>query len=270
MSERAGDAPGDEERRGIRSVEVAMRLLDVLAMATQGLPLKTLSARAGMAPSKAHRYLASFMRGGLVRQDAATGHYDLGELALRLGLAAIARNDAIERAAHSLHELANETGVTAALYVLAAQGPTMVRWQRVHVPFVAAVSLGSVVPLTTSATGRAMLAFLPDAVTAPLLRREREQAPDRALGDDMLRPILAEVRACGIASADSTYIPGLSAVSAPVLDWQNECICALTLLAPGKALTETDHPARHALGRHARDLSRSNGATQLPGACDKA
>ena len=250
----------EEERRGIRSVEVAMRLLDVLASADSGLPLKTLSSRAGMAPSKAHRYLASFIRGGLVRQDPASGHYDLGDLALRLGLAAIARNDAIERAAEKLHTLMVESGFTAALYVWAEQGPTMVRWQRMNVPFVAAVSLGSIAPLSTSATGRAMLAHLPTAVTAPLLARERELAPDRALSDTALDSILKEVRATGLASADSTYIPGLSAVSAAVLDWQNECVCALTLLGPDGALARAKHPARDILLQVTGELSRSNGA----------
>ena len=50
------------------------------------MTLKELALRAGMAASKAHFYLVSFKRVGLVAQDEVTGHYALGRYALDLGL----------------------------------------------------------------------------------------------------------------------------------------------------------------------------------------
>ena len=39
-----------------------------------------------MSAAKAHRYLVSFQRLGLVTQDSRTARYDLGPAALKLGL----------------------------------------------------------------------------------------------------------------------------------------------------------------------------------------
>jgi DNA-binding IclR family transcriptional regulator len=49
--------------------------------------LRDLAADTGMSAAKAHRYLVSYQRLGLVLQDAGTTRYDLGPAALNLGLA---------------------------------------------------------------------------------------------------------------------------------------------------------------------------------------
>ena len=78
-----------ELRKGVQSVEQGTRLLEALIRSKRALPLRLLAQMADMSPSTAHRYLASFIRVDLIVQDPATGHYDLGTLALRLGLAAL-------------------------------------------------------------------------------------------------------------------------------------------------------------------------------------
>jgi hypothetical protein len=71
-------------RKGVKSVETGLALLVALAEAPSLLSLKALSATAQLPPGKAHRYLATFARAGLITQDAQSGLYDLGPLALRL------------------------------------------------------------------------------------------------------------------------------------------------------------------------------------------
>ena len=85
-------------RAGIQSVEVGFALLDVLARAVGPLMLRDLAAAASMSAAKAHRYLVSFQRLGLVVRDASTTYYDLGPSALNLGLASLSRLDAVKLA----------------------------------------------------------------------------------------------------------------------------------------------------------------------------
>ena len=106
----------------------ARTLLQALAKASRPQMLRDLAAAAGMPPAKAHRYLVSFVRMGLVSQAAETGLYDLGAFALDLGLSALARLDPVAIAATALTELVTEIGQTVALAVWANQGPTIVRW----------------------------------------------------------------------------------------------------------------------------------------------
>lgn len=234
---------------GIQSLDAALHLLATLAAGSTAMTLTELARAAGMPVTKAHRYLASFAAAGLVEQRGRSGRYDLGPAALAIGLAAISRNDHVNRTAEALPGLASDSGLTALLSVWGDRGPTVVRWQRAASFVITTLGLGSTLPLIDSATGRVCVAFLPEAVTGDLLRRELAAARRRAA-----MPTAAEVaamidgvRADGHASVDGRFIPGLAAISAPVLDWQGEAACVVTLIGTDAAITAPDGPALQAL-----------------------
>src|SRR6188472_404911 len=103
-----------EERssRGIQSVEVGGQLLRALAHHGRPMALKDLAREAGMAPAKAHPYLVSFGKLGLIAQDAASGRYGLGPLAMELGLISLQQFDPLRLATPLLPALAVQVGHT--------------------------------------------------------------------------------------------------------------------------------------------------------------
>jgi hypothetical protein len=115
-------------RAGIQSVEVGFALLEALSQASGALMLRDLASAARMSAAKAHRYLVSFQRMGLVMQDPVSTRYDLGPAALRLGLATLSRIDAVKLARDRVPALLAETGHTLAIAVWGNHGPTMVHW----------------------------------------------------------------------------------------------------------------------------------------------
>ena len=82
-------------QRGIQSIEVGGALLRALAHHGRALPLKELAAIAGMSPAKAHPYLVSFGKLGLIEQEADSGRYGLGPLAMQLGLISLQQSDPV-------------------------------------------------------------------------------------------------------------------------------------------------------------------------------
>src|SRR5690349_12864168 len=104
--------PAARAQRGIQSVEVGGRLLVALANAGRPMALKDLAEAASMSPAKAHPYLVSFGKLGLVAQDGASGRYGLGALALQLGLISLHQFDPVRLATPRLRELALELGHT--------------------------------------------------------------------------------------------------------------------------------------------------------------
>ena len=247
------------KRRGIQSIDTGIRLLEVMEKAEGPLALKDLAARADLDPSSAHRYLASFVRCGLVRQEADT-RYDFGPLALHVGLAALRRLDPVQITERALPQLVAETAYTALLTVWSNRGPTVVHWQRSRNPFVTNLGLGSVLPITRSATGAVLVAFLPEAVTADAIAAEarREQVDRQAFARAVER-----ARKTRLASVDNSVIPGLAAVSAPVLQWNGEAAAAVTLLGPDHELAKLTHPAALALRKFCDGLSKDFGATDI-------
>jgi DNA-binding IclR family transcriptional regulator len=106
---------------------VGGRLLLALAGSGRPMALKDLAQAAGMTPAKAHPYLVSFGKLGLVAQDGGSGRYGLGPLAMQLGLISLQQYDPVRLATARLPELARQLGHMVAIAVWGNQGPTIVR-----------------------------------------------------------------------------------------------------------------------------------------------
>lgn len=261
--------PKSSERSGIQSVEVGFALLRVLAQSGQALMLRDLAANAGMSPAKAHRYLVSYQRLGLVAQDSASTRYDLGPAALQLGLAALARVDAVRMARERVPQLLEQIGHTVALAVWGNQGPTLIHWEESENALTVNLRLGDVMPLLTSATGRCFAAFnqrgtnravmsaLLDQELAKLKSLRRTDAPTSKAA---LRQMLDQTRQLGYGSVLNTLLPGIAGVCAPVFDADGHL--ALGIVALGTATTfdiRQEGPVVQALLHTARQLSADLG-----------
>src|SRR5580658_3163830 len=135
-----------KSQQGVQSVEVGMRLFKALAAASDPLMLKDLAAAARMPPAKAHRYLVSLNRAGLVEPNSTAGLYDLGPFAVELGLSALGRLSPVATAEPFLEELRQAIGQTVAVAAWGSQGPVIVRWLGVDTPVVATLRVGSIMP----------------------------------------------------------------------------------------------------------------------------
>src|SRR6185295_14278676 len=102
-----------------------------------------------------------------------------------------------------------------------------------------------------------LVAFLPETLTADAIAAEarREEIDRQALARAVER-----ARKARLASVDNTVIPGLAAVSSPVLQWNGEAACAVTLIGPDHELAKLTHPAALALRKFCDRLSKDFGA----------
>jgi DNA-binding IclR family transcriptional regulator len=248
-------------RAGIQSIEVGGRLLRALAESPTALPLKELAGRAGMSMSKAHRYLVSLGRVELVVQHGATGRYDLGALAIALGLAAMGRIDAVRLGLEALPDLRDRTGDTAVLAIWGDRGPTVIRIEEPTRPVSMNVRVGTVLPVANSAIGQMFAAHLPRSVTDPLAAAEgggTAKAGRRAprLSDRAL----AEVRTRGLSRSIAVYFPGVNAMAAPVLDFQDRIVAVMGVVGHAAQFDAAwDGAAARALRQAAAGVSRRLG-----------
>jgi DNA-binding IclR family transcriptional regulator len=219
-----------DQRKGIQSVEHGTKLLESLIESRQALPLKTLAASAGMSPSMAHRYLTSFIRADLVRQDPVSGFYDLGAFALRLGIAALNRTDLIQIADDEFKDLVRRVDIDGHLSVWGDYGVTIVRIHNRHVPILSNLRLGAVLPLYDSAAGRIFLAYQGEATVQPVLKSELERSERQPSKKD-IAAIISDVRACGYAWIDGQVFHGVRAVAAPIFDPQGDLRAAMSLVS---------------------------------------
>lgn len=257
------------ERQGIQSIEVGFRLLRALAETNRSMMLRDIAAFAGMPAAKAHRYLVSFMRIGLVEQDAASGRYDLGAYALQLGLAGLGRLDPVRLAGPILEELCEKIHETVALAVWGNHGATIVRIVDAGGPIRITLRAGTVLPLTKSATGRAFAAFFRSPYLRKMLDEElREVAESSKVAVTTVRrqleKTLTEIREQSLSRATASLTPGINGFSAPVYDHTGSMIAAITSLgAVGEFNVEWDSPVAKAMREAAAALSERLGYGSL-------
>lgn len=271
----AAEADDEPQRAGIQSVEVGFELLNALSEAPGALMLRDLAAAAGMSAAKAHRYLVSFQRMGLVVQDPVSTRYDLGPAALRLGLASLSRIDAVKLARERMDLLIAETGHTLAIAVWGNQGPTMVHWIEAPQTVPVTLRLGDVMPLLTSATGRCFAAFMGsegrDAQRiGPMVRDEltrlkklpRSGSPLTDVPHNLqeVQALLDETRRHGLARVVHSLLPGVGGFCAPVFDAQGRLALGLVVLGSVATLdTEWSGAPARAVLQSARQLSADLG-----------
>jgi DNA-binding IclR family transcriptional regulator len=254
-----------KERAGIQSVEVGFALLDALGKASGPLMLRDLAAAAGMSAAKAHRYLVSFQRLQLVAQDPQTTRYDLGPAALKLGLASLARLDAVKLARQRATTLMERIGHTLALAVWGNHGPTIVHWEESPSAVTVNLRLGDVMPLLSSATGRCFAAYAPKDAIAPLLRDELARAQKQGRADvpvsmAQVRAMLDDVRSRGAARVVDVLLPGIVGFCVPVFDADGHMALGIVAMGPTGAFDAEWDGAVHApLAQAALQLSRDLG-----------
>src|SRR5256885_447153 len=113
--------------QGDWSSDVCSSDLKALARTGRRMALKDLAREAGMTAAKAHPYLVSFCKLGLMEQDRASGHYGLGPLAIQMGLISLQQADPVRLAIAELPALAQEVGSTVSIAMWSGQGPTIIR-----------------------------------------------------------------------------------------------------------------------------------------------
>jgi DNA-binding IclR family transcriptional regulator len=254
-----------DTRQGIQSIEVGARLLQVLADAPRALSLKDLAERSAMSAAKAHRYLVSFARIGLVEQDAESARYDLGPFALTMGLTRLNRLDALALVRPMVRELGDALEQTVAVAVWGNHGATIVQWQESSHPVSVNLRAGAVLPLLASSTGRCFAAFLPGPMTATLLDAElraarRSDDPRLPRSREDYEAILAEVREHGVARAQGTLLLGVHSFTVPVFDASGQMVLGLIALGhSGSFDSAWSSPILAALRERAAALTRRLG-----------
>lgn len=236
-TEEGGD---DNAQPGIQSVEIGMRLLSALVELTANAPppmLKTLAAAAGMAPAKAHRYLVSLLRTGLVEREPSTGRLRMGPMARHIGLSALRSLDPVKIGAAQLPQVCADLGQSVALAIWAYHGPTIIAVEDMRQPITVSTRVGEVMPLRNSATGRVFGAWMPRAMTQRLLEQELvAAAAGNAAKTSKLAAqaerVFAETRKAGIGRTEGGLNPAINAVSAPIFDFHGGFVAALSALGP--------------------------------------
>jgi IclR family acetate operon transcriptional repressor len=236
----------DEDRPGgdvIQSVVVTGQIIEALAAAGQPMRLTALANQLGEPKAKMHRHLSTLKHLGFVEQDAKTETYRLGLKLVHIGQAATDQFDLRRLAEPYMTRLRDLTHQTIVLST-PANGDAIIG-AVVDSPNLVTISvrLGYRLPAHASAQGRLNLAFGQPSLQQRVLARKLQAFTPRTITDPVrLRERLALVRQqLYEISMDETLL-GISALAAPILNYDNELVGAIAVVGTTQYVHEPADP----------------------------
>ena len=220
------------ERR-IQSITKAAAVLRALIDVDESIRLVDLAQIVGMNRSSLHVMLATLVDEDLVDQTGP-GMYRLGLGTFELGAAALRQAGLSSRIAPPMEALARETGEAVSLSVIHDHSALLVSRYESSQVLRATIRAGTRMPLTTSASGRCIIAHVP--------AEEREQlvpSTERHLAsaEDLARR-LDLIRRRGYDTQRDEWAVGVSSTAVPIFDRGRRPIAALSVSMPSTRYSE--------------------------------
>jgi DNA-binding IclR family transcriptional regulator len=199
----------------------ALRVLRFLATQPDPVPLDRIARAVGLPRSTAYHLVNAMIEEGFVAHLADERRYGLGVAAFEVG-SGYARQAPLQRIARRpLVALVDRTGQSAHLAVLHGHDVLYVLEERAPGRPPLVTDVGVRLPAQLTASGRAMLAALPQAQVRALFPDKSAFVQRHGHGPSSLsglRSLLVETRQRGHGAENGEVTPGFASVAAAVLD----------------------------------------------------
>jgi IclR family transcriptional regulator, KDG regulon repressor len=249
-----------------QSVRAVERALDILLCFTREEPVRSLTQIAEsihMSKTTVHRLLATLENKRFITRDKVTGLYRLGFRFIEMA-SLVLQDVELHRWAHPyLQRLSNEYGETVDLAIL--DGSHVIYLEVIESPqrVKLAAAVGQRLPASYTASGKALLAYLPDDVVKKIISDNLSEN----LTPISLPEMFEELRIAaerGYAISEQEYEDAINAVAVPIFDAEKNPIASIAIVGPSFRLTKDRLPA---LGESLRTMtqviSREVGVTAL-------
>jgi DNA-binding IclR family transcriptional regulator len=218
-----------------RATDRVIDILELAAASREGLALKDVSRGVETPKSSLLPLLRTLTARGYLEQGRA-GEYRLGPKAMELGPRSRARRDLVEMARPALEGLMRRTGETVFLATLTGDGTGIAYVDKVESEQIIRYSsgVGDRRPLHATASGKVILAFLPEPRRSEILESvELVRYTERTIATlPALRASLEEVRRAGVCVNVEEIVPGACGIAAPILDQRGTVLAACAIGGP--------------------------------------
>ena len=222
----------------IRAVERALDVLMCFTSHTPELTMTQISELIGINKSTVHRLLATLEGKRFVERDPSSGVYRPGIRFLQMAFLAMDNNNLRRLVAPFLHDLCNQYRENVNLSVLDETDVVYLdvieSSQRVKL---AAVP-GQRLPAFCTASGKAILAFVPEDHVRRILERGMPgYTPNTISTLEAFFENIRSAREQGFALSEQEFEEGINAVAAPIINNSGKPIASVSIAGPAYRLT---------------------------------
>ena len=242
---------------GVRSVQVALDVLEAVAFSDEELGVTQIAERLSLTKGSVHRHLLTLVERGYLVQNPATTRYSRGPRSRLLAHYA-PEADLIQLAAGPMRELRDLLGHSVVLSEASPRGALVLSMVGGTAAIEIGVRPGSELPFHSSAQGKVLLAFASSVLRERVLARALPASTPQTITDrKTIEDEFVRVARDGFASAPEEAMLGINAVAAPIFDDKESCAGALALVGSIQFLpADIDAKSVAALKAAAGQISR--------------
>ena len=245
-----------------RTLSRALDILESLANREVGMTLAEIAAEFQIPVSSAHGLVKTLEHRGYVERGADK-RYQLGIRMFHISRGVLKRHAVSEHALKYLKALTAATGETSHLVVPA--GHEVVFIEKVESPqsVRASAPVGTMYEMHMPATGKALLAFMPEASRRAILEKlsYAPATPRTITSREALEHELQRIAERGYSVDDEEVNIGVRCLAAPIFDYSGDVVAAIGITGPTSRvrLERIDEFATQ-VRKAAAELSRALGA----------
>ena len=245
-------------RKAVPSVDRALNLLELLASASAGMTLTTISRRLSIPKSSAYYLVTTLAKRNFVRRKAGEHLYFLGTNTPSFATNADAESDLKQLCSPHIKALSRRLGMVAQVGI--REGSEVRIIDRSEIPGLRLDSwVGRHFDLHCTAVGKALVSYLADSEVAGLIRSRGlpRHNQNTLCSMEVLKAQFAETRRLGFATDDEEHELGVRCVASPIFNHLGGVTAAVCIFAPASRLAPSEMPNVGAeLVKAAREISR--------------
>jgi DNA-binding IclR family transcriptional regulator len=238
-------------------VERAFSIIEMLASAKRGLTLAEIARGLDLPRSSTHYVLVTLERRGYLQRSEGGGRYIFTSKLFALANSTLSRLRIREQARPVLRALMEETGLTVHLAILDQNEAVII--EKVEPPADRlATWVGKRMPLHCTGTGKALMAYLPQAVRDQVISYGLIRYNDNTIVSvRKMNQELERIRQVEYALDDEEETVGLRCIGAAILDESRQAVAAVSIAGTVHQInSDTLKPMVEAVRRAAAALSQ--------------
>lgn len=217
----------------INSVDKAITILNCFSLTKPVAGVGEISKLTGLNPSTVSRLLATLESRGVVEKVDGYGKYQLGYRTYLWGIISQERNNLASLAKPIMENLRDKFGEEVSLYILSDRHRVCLERVPSKHQIARVGAVGEIYPLHAGASGRVLLAYLPEETRKAIIKSGLEKFTPETLTDPaQLEATLSEIRRKGYAISKGEREPAAFSVVAPVRNADNRVVASLCIAGP--------------------------------------
>lgn len=235
------DETTSRDARYVQSLDRALSILEVMAKIGAPVSVTELAEKVGLKVSTVHRLLTTLLHRGYVDQETGSSKYQLGLKLLELANAVSSFSDIRTIARPYLEELVRRCNETVNLTVLDETEIVYIDQieSQNYIIVKMFAQVGNRGPVHCTASGKALLAFLPEEKVDNILANIdfKKYTSETITDPKLFKKELIRIRQDGYALDWGEMEDNVRCIAAPIFNFERKAVASIGLSGPSSRIT---------------------------------